>query len=81
MHLHAWPYPDEALCGPRETEELYARGVAEIRQLKSNNLVTTGPIDIGKHLRPNWRGGQLVLFVDAVDDPVSVAPWRAVKLR
>jgi hypothetical protein len=81
VHLHAWPYPDETLCGPREIEELYARGVVEIRQLKSDQLVTTGPIDIGKHLRPNWRGGQLVLFVDAVDDSASVAPWRAVKLR
>jgi hypothetical protein len=81
VHLHAWPYPDEALCGPRAIEELYARGVAEIRELKSSNLVTTGPIDIGKHLRPNWRGGRLVLFVDTVDDSASPAPWRAVKLR
>jgi tRNA(Ile2) C34 agmatinyltransferase TiaS len=81
VHLHAWPYPDEAFCGPREIEELSARGVEEIRQFPSGDPVTTGPIDIGKHLRPNWRGGRIVLFVDAVADPGSVTPWRAVKLR
>jgi len=79
VHLHAWPYPDDGFCGPREIEELSARGVAEIRQVQSNEPVKTGPIDIGKHLRPNWRGGRPVLFVEAAAD--SVAPWRAVKLR
>lgn len=80
VHLHAWPYPDNAFCGPREIEELSARGVEEVRQLQTNELVTTGPVDIGKHLRPNWRGGRIVLFVDAAAGSGSVAPWRAVKL-
>jgi hypothetical protein len=80
VHLHTWPYPDDAFCGPQQIEDLSARGVAEVRQLNSNEPVTNGPIDIGKHLRPNWRGGRVVLLVDAVADAGSPAPWRAVKL-
>jgi hypothetical protein len=81
VHLHAWPYPDDTFCGLQEIEKLSSRAIAEIRQLDTNKPVTTGPIDIGKHLRPNWRGGRIVLFVEAVPDPGSPAPWRAVKLR
>lgn len=81
VHLHAWPYPDDAFCGPQEIGGLSARGIAAIRQLNTNEPVTTGPIDIGKHLRPNWRGGRIVLFVEAVEDSASVARWRAVKIR
>jgi hypothetical protein len=80
VHLHAWPYPDDTFCGPQEIDVLSERGVAEIRQLDTNEPVTTGPIDIGKHLRPNWRGGRPLLFVDAVDDPAAITPWRAVKV-
>jgi len=81
VHLHAWPYPDDSFNGPQDIDLLAARGVAEIRHLHTNDLVTTGPIDIGKHLRPNWRGGRIVLFVEPVEDSASPAPWRAVKVR
>jgi len=37
-------------------------------------------VDIGKHLRPNWRGGRIVLFVEAVTGSESPAQWRAVKI-
>jgi hypothetical protein len=78
VHLSSWPYPDDAFSGPRAIDDLYARGVDTVRQLGSDSPVTIGPVDIGKHLRPNWRGGRIVLYVDASTDPVS--PWRAVKL-
>jgi len=76
VHLAAWPYPDD-LTGPCEVAALRARGVEEIRRADSNELVTTGPIDI-KHLRPNMRHGRIVLFVEPSTDGGS--PWRAVKL-
>jgi hypothetical protein len=81
VQLHAWPYPDDEFSGPRDIGDIFARGVNEIRHLNSNEPVTTGLVDIGKHLRPNWRGGRIVLFVEASPDPGSAAPWRAVKVR
>jgi hypothetical protein len=81
VQLHAWPYPDDAFNGPHDIRDIFARGVNEIRQLDSNEPVTTGLVDIGKHLRPNWRGGRIVLLVEAPADPGSDAPWRAVKVR
>lgn len=80
VHLASWPYPDETFTGPRQIEELYARGIVEIRQLESDRPVTFGPVDIGKHLRPNWRGGQIVLLVNP-SEPGAAAPWRALKLN
>jgi tRNA(Ile2) C34 agmatinyltransferase TiaS len=80
VHLVSWPYPDEAFSGPREVEELLARGIHEIRQVGSDHPVTLGPVDIGKHLRPNWRNRQIVLFVDATKELASPAPWQAIKL-
>lgn len=80
VQLSSWPYPDDAFSGPREIDELFARGVDEVRHLESNQPITFGAVDIGKHLRPNWRGGRVVLFVDASTDPINAASWRAVKL-
>jgi hypothetical protein len=77
VHLDDWPWPD-AFSGVQTVGAIRGRGVAEIR-------TTTGEpfagdvVDVGKHLRPNWRGGRVVLFVSP---PVERgAPWRAVKLR
>jgi hypothetical protein len=81
VQLYAWPYPDDAFSGPRDVGEIYARGVDEIRRLDSNEPVASGFVDVGKHLRPNWRSGRIVLFVDAAVDPGSGASWRAVKVR
>jgi hypothetical protein len=80
VHLASWPYPDDGFSGPREMEELRSRGISEFRQVGTDQLVTTGPVDIGKHLRPNRRGGRIVLYVEASNGPDAVAPWRAVKL-
>lgn len=79
VHLFSWPYPEHGFAGPQAIEELRARGIAEIRQIGSGKPVTAGPIDIGKHLRPSWRGGQIVLYVEASTE-AGAAPWRALKL-
>jgi hypothetical protein len=80
VQLHSWPYPDEAFSGSRAIEELYDRGIEEIRNLESGERVTRGSVDIGKHLRPNMRGGRIVLFVSASPGHGASAAWRAVKL-
>ncbi len=79
VHLVSWPYPDD-FAGPHEIAEIRARGVQEVQQLSSKSPVTLGPVDIGKHLRPNWRGGRIVLYVESSPEPGSPAPWRAVKI-
>lgn len=80
VHLVSWPYPDDVFNGPRTIEEITGRGVHEIRRLDSDERISQGPVDIGKHLRPNWRDGRIVLFVDAIAEPGSTTPWRAVKI-
>lgn len=79
VHLASWPYPDE-FSGTHDIAELRTRGVGEIRQLGSETLVTSGCVDVGKHLRPNWRMGQIVLYVVPSTDPEAGATWTAVKL-
>ena len=56
------------------------RGIDEVRVLESGEKVTRGLVDIGKHLRPNWRGGRVVLYVEASTGPDAAAPWKALKL-
>ena len=75
VHVEGWPWPDP-LSGPQPVPAILARGVAEIRT-PSGEPVTGGIVDVGKHLRPNWRGGRIVLFVEAT--PGEASPWRALK--
>jgi hypothetical protein len=79
VHLASWSYPDDGFSGPQSLDTIYARGISEVLQVESNAPVTSGLVDIGKHLRPNWRESRIVLFVNAAESG-SVAPWRAVKL-
>jgi hypothetical protein len=53
------------------------RGVDEIREASGDTRVTDGVVDVGKHRRPSFRGGRVVLFVEPCREPNS---WRAVKL-
>lgn len=78
VHLAGWPWPDD-FGGAREVEEVRARGVRSIRRQDTGEEVMNGAIDVGKHLRPNLRGGQIVLLVEPASDPAGPR-WRAVKL-
>ncbi len=80
VHLVSWSYPDDTFSGARQLEELRSRGVDDFRQVGTSAPVVSGPIDIGKHLRPNRRGGRIVLYVEQSSGPDAIAPWRAVKL-
>lgn len=40
--------------------------------------ITSGTVDIGKHLRPNLRSGQIVLFVERAG-PLDTSDRRAVR--
>jgi hypothetical protein len=72
IHLDDWP---DDLEGVQPVDRIAARGVT-VRNLRSNQPVTAGTIDLGKKLRPNWREGRPVLFVEQADN----ATWQAVRL-
>jgi hypothetical protein len=80
VHLNDWPYPEDNFSGVQTIDAIYAKGVHAIRELDSNKPVMSGFIDAGKHLRPNWRGGRIVLYVNPETDSSVVADWRAVKV-
>ncbi len=80
VHLDFWPYPDDRFSDSRTIEEIHARGVHEIRNLDSNTPINEGLVDIGKHLRPNWRGNRIVLYVEATEDSETAVSWRALKI-
>jgi hypothetical protein len=70
------PWPDD-LSGLHDVETLQARGV-EVRHLDSGRVIREGLVDVGKRLRPNARGGRVVLFVTA--DGERPRRWYAVRL-
>ena len=75
VHLGEWPWPD-TMSGVQPVSAVRGRG-ADIRSTSQDEF-SGEEIDIGKHLRPNWRGGRVVLFVEPPAD--AGLPWRAVKL-
>ena len=74
VHIEPWPWPDH-FSGPQPVTAITERGVAEIRTA-SGAPFTGDVVDVGKHLRPNWRSGRIVLFVEPGPDGTS---WRAMK--
>ena len=80
VQLSWWPYPEDGFSGPHSIEEIHSRGVDKVRQVETGQLISAGTVDVGKHLRPNLRGGKIVLYVDEFQGPEATAPWRAVKL-
>jgi hypothetical protein len=77
VHVDSWPWPDE-FVGMQSVRQIRARGIAEIRT-ESGSAFGGDVVDVGKHLRPNWRGGRMVLFVEpSPDDP---AVWRACRIK
>jgi hypothetical protein len=71
----AWP---DDLAGPVPYERLAERGVY-VARLDTAEPVAAGLIDVGKHLRPNLRGGRPVLYVTPAA-PEAPAAWQAVRL-
>jgi hypothetical protein len=76
VHVETWPWPDP-FSGEQSVSDIHSRGVAEIRSV-SHGAFTGDVVDVGKHLRPNWREGRIVLFVAPPAD--AEAAWRAHKL-
>jgi hypothetical protein len=77
VHVDQWPWPD-SLSGVQQVAAIHDRGVADIRTT-SGEAFTGDIVDVGKHLRPNWRGGRIVLFVEPPAAPGS--PWQAAKVK
>lgn len=75
IHLEGWPWPDP-FSGMQSVAAVRARGVAEIRPTTGEPF-TGDTIDVGKHIRPNWRGGRVVMFVERAEAGLM---WRARKL-
>ena len=67
--------------GPQQAAAIHDRGGGrDWQDIDSGALVATaGVVEIGKHLRPNIRGGRIVMFVASAEAGES-ATWRAVKL-
>lgn len=76
VHLEGWPWPDPFI-GMQRADSIRSRGV-DIRT-PSGETFTGDVVDVGKHLRPNLRGGRVVLFVEPPPEPGL--PWRAQKLH
>ena len=76
VHVDDWPWPD-AFSGVQSVAAIRRRGIAEIRTV-SGQAFTGEVIDVGKHLRPNWREGRMVLFVEPSAE--FAAASRAAKL-
>lgn len=83
VHLRGWPWPDP-FSGVQTLKAVKARGIEEIRDRRSGAPVEEGRIDVGKRLRPAFRDGHVVLFVEPLQDGESGDPgdpvWRALKL-
>lgn len=77
VHVGGWPWPDD-FVGPQPADAIRGRGVADIRMV-SGAPFTGDVVDVGKHLRPNWRGGRVVLFVEPLEEPTALpraAKWK-----
>jgi len=71
-------WPDD-LDGVQDVETVQDRGV-EIQCAETAEQVTTGKVDVGKHLRPNRRHGRIVLYAQPPIDGCREADcWRAVR--
>ena len=80
VHRPGWTWPD-SFAGPQPMKAILARGVDEVRDSRSGGRLDRGNVDVGKHLRPAFRSGRVVLFVEPVNGSEGgEAEWRAVKL-
>jgi hypothetical protein len=73
VQIGAWP---DDLCGCQSVPSLEARGV-QVECVETGEPIRGGSIDVGKHLRPNYRGRRVVLF--ARPDGTAAGHWQAVR--
>jgi hypothetical protein len=78
VHRRGWTWPD-GFSGPQTVAAIHARGVDEVRRHPDGTPLEDGTVDIGKHLRPSYRGGRVVLYVEPWS-PSAPTRWRARKL-
>jgi tRNA(Ile2) C34 agmatinyltransferase TiaS len=76
VSIGCWP---DDLSGLQDVRTLHERGVAEVRSIGPDAVIAEGMVDVGKHLRPNYRDGRVVLFVEPAAGSGQAA-WRAVRL-
>jgi hypothetical protein len=74
VQLGTWP---DDLSGLQDTATLRVRGV-EVRRQDTGAIIPAGRVDVGKRLRPNCRGGRVILFVAPPDS--EPGPWTAIRL-
>jgi len=79
VHRAGWQWPDD-FAGLQPVAAVRARGVDEVREASSGRAVDAGLVDVGKHLRPSWRGRRVVLYVEPGEPGGGRAHWRALKL-
>ena len=72
-----WPWPD-AFSGIQPVAAIRDRGIADIRTVSGDEFMG-GAVDVGKHLRPNWRDRRIVLFVEPPAEPGAVP--RAARIK
>lgn len=77
VHRPGWSWPD-GFSGAQSVAAVLARGVDRVIDAASGTQVTQGIVDVGKHLRPEYCGKEIVLFVEATNGPVQ---WRAQRGR
>ncbi len=63
------------VTGCLTVDEILARGVQEVCTMDGTSL-TSGTVDVGKRLRPNYRQGKVVLYVNRIEAP----HWEAVRI-
>lgn len=78
VHRMGWGWPD-AFTGLQPVAAVRERGVDDVCDAASGSPVDAGLVDVGKHLRPSYRGGRVVLYVEA-SETERPRYWRALKL-
>lgn len=73
-----WGWPD-TFAGEQPIDLVRAHGVDEVREAKTDHVVEAGIVDIGKRLRPSYRGRRVVLYVQRAGEEAALR-WSALKL-
>jgi hypothetical protein len=66
------------ISGIHGVGKLLEFGIDEVRRHVDSELVTSGSVDVGKRLRPNYRDGKIVLYVSRLDG--QPADWQAERV-